>query len=259
MPDKHGDFTWYELTTSDVAAAQDFYSALTGWTWEESEGQPGMPYHLFSADGIQVGGMLPLTDEMKANGAQPGWMGYIGVDDIAKSVAGISAAGGSIHIPPTDIPGIGQFAMVTDPAGAYFYVMQDTSGEESHSFAKIEPKVGHCAWNELMTSDPEAALAFYGDQFGWTKASEMDMGPMGTYHLLDHGYGLGGVMKKPDEMPMSAWTFYFRVPDIDKAVETIKAHGGQTMMDPMEIPGGDFTLSGIDPQGAHFSIIGART
>ena len=258
MQTKHGDFTWYEIVAEDVAATQNFYSALTGWTWEESEGQPGMPYHLFSANGVQIGGMMALTDDMKANGAKPSWMGYIGVDDIEKSVDAIETAGGSIHIPPTPIPGIGQFSMVTDPQGAFFYVMQDTSGEESYSFAKTEPKVGHCAWNELMTSDPEGALAFYGQLFGWTKASEMDMGPMGKYHLLDHGYGLGGVMKKADEMPMSAWTFYFRVPDIDKAVDTIKAKRGQTMMDPMEIPGGDFTLSGIDPQGAFFSIIGKR-
>lgn len=258
MADKHGDFIWYELVADDAEAAKDFYSALTGWTWEQSEGQPGMPYHLCSASGTQVGGLMTLTDEMKANGARPSWMGYIGVDDIEKRVKAITAAGGSIHIPPTEIPGIGKFAMINDPQGAYFYIMQDSSGENSHSFAKTEPKVGHCAWNELMTSDPEAALAFYGDQFGWTKASEMDMGPMGTYHLLDHGYGLGGFMKKPDEMPISAWTFYFRVPDIDKAVDIVKAKGGNLMMDPVEIPGGDFTVGGFDPQGAYFSLIGTR-
>ncbi len=258
MPNKHGDFVWYELAAEDVDAQQDFYSALTGWTWEVSEGQPDMPYHLFSANGVQIGGLMELTDEMKANGAKTNWLGYVGVDDIGKGVDGISAAGGSIHIPPTAIPGIGQFSMVTDPQGAFFYIMQDTSGEESHSFAKTEPKVGHCAWNELMTSDPEGALAFYSDRFGWTKASEMDMGPMGKYHLLDHGYGLGGVMKKPDEMPISAWTFYFRVPDIDDAVATIKAKGGNIIVEPMEIPGGDFTTSGFDPLGAYFSIIGSR-
>ncbi|MEO1169747.1 MAG: VOC family protein [Pseudomonadota bacterium] len=258
MPNKHGDFIWYELTTSDAEAAQDFYSAALGWTWETTEGQPGMPYHIFSMEGTQVGGMMALTDEMKAGGAQPCWLGYVGVDDIEASVEAIKAAGGGVHFGPIEIPDAGRFAMVTDPQGAYFYVMQDTSGQESHSFAATEPKIGHCAWNELLSSDPEAAIAFYGDQFGWEKTEEMDMPPMGKYHMLGHGYALGGVMQKPEQMPMSAWTFYFRVPDIDNAMATVKDKGGQPLSEPMEIPGGEFTINAMDPQGAPFALVGTR-
>ncbi len=95
----------------------------------------------------------------------------------------------------------------------------------------------------------------------------MDMGPMGAYEFLRHASRgpagsmtgmLGAIMPKPTQMPMSAWTFYFRVPDIDAAVGHIKNAGGTIVQEPMEIPGGDFAMNGIDPQGAHFALVGAR-
>ena len=258
MPNKHGDFIWYELTTSDAAAAKDFYSAILGWTWETSEGQPDMPYHLFSAGETQVGGAMQLTDEMEANGARPCWLAYIGVDEVGKSAEKIKAAGGAVHIPPTEIPGIGSFAMVNDPQGAYLYIMQDISGEESHSYAAPEQRDGHCVWNELLTTDPAAAVGFYGDQFGWNMANEMDMPPIGKYYLLTHDFGIAGIMQKPDEMPMPAWAFYFRVPDIDDACTTIEEKGGTILSGPTEIPDGDFSMNGLDPQGAPFALVGPR-
>jgi hypothetical protein len=259
MPNKHGDFIWYELTTSDAEAAKDFYGAVIGWTWETSEGQPDMPYHLFSAGKTQVGGMMELTDEMEQGGARPCWLGYIGVDDVDKSAEAIEAAGGAVHIPPTDIPDVGRFAMVADPQGAFFYIMRGGSDEESHSFAATEARDGHCAWNELMTSDRAAAMKFYTTQFGWEKDGEMDMGPMGAYEMLRHDFMIGAMMSKPDEVPMSMWTYYFRVPDIDAATQTVRDKGGQVTLEPDEIPGGEFQMNGIDPQGAPFALVGKRT
>src|SRR5690625_7310585 len=76
-------------------------------------------------------------------------------------------------MPPLDIPDVGRLAMVTDPQGAVFYVMRGFSNQISLAFAADKPRVGHCAWNELSTTDPEAAKAFYFREFGWTKDGEM--------------------------------------------------------------------------------------
>ena len=262
MANKHGDFIWYELLTSDGDAAQDFYGALLGWNFADS-GQTDMDYRQISMKGEGVGGLLPLTPEMTANGAQPCWLGYINVEDVDRMAEAISSAGGSVHLQPQDIPGVGRFAMVADQQGAIFYVMTpnppaDKSDATSLAFAATEPMVGHCAWNELATSDTAAALNFYYDLFGWEKDGEMDMGPMGTYHFLRHDFMIGAMMDKPDEMPVSAWTYYFRVADIDVAVDLINAKGGQILVEPIEIPGGEFTLNALDPQGAAFALIGAR-
>ena len=258
MANKHGDFIWYELLTDDIDGARAFYSAVVGW---EIEAQPSgdMDYRMISASDGPVAGILPLTPEMKANDARPCWLGYVGVDDVDLSVTAIKAAGGSAHMEPWDVAGVGRMAFVTDPQSAMFYVMRGASDETSLSFAYDKPRMGHCAWNELSTTDTAAAVDFYGRQFGWVQDGDMDMGPMGKYLFLRHGEGMiGAIMPKMPEMPVSAWTYYFRVPDIDAAVATIKEHGGTILQEPIEIPGGDYSMMGLDPQGAAFALVGAR-
>jgi uncharacterized protein len=260
MTNKQGDYIWYELMTNDADAAQKFYGAVLGWAFN-SAGQGDKDYRQFSMHGVHVGGFLPLTPEMEQGGARPSWMGYIGVDNVDRMAAAITSRKGSVHMAPQDIPGIGRFAFVADPQGALFYVMTPIppeGGGSSQSFAATEPRVGHCAWNELATADPAAALDFYHHLFGWEKDGEMDMGPLGKYEFLRHDFMLGAMMPKMPEMPVSMWTYYFRVPDIDKAMATIKANGGQILREPTEIPGGDFSMNALDPQGAAFALVGAR-
>jgi uncharacterized protein len=145
-----------------------------------------------------------------------------------------------------------------DPQGAPFYVMKDSAGHVSTAFAKYEPKVGHCAWNELATADPAGAFVFYGKVFGWVKDGDMDMGPMGLYEFVKSDVPIGAIMPKMPEMPVSAWGFYFRVADIDAAAETVKAKGGTILVEPIEIPGGEYSLNAMDPQGAAFGLVGPR-
>lgn len=261
MPNAAGDFIWYELMTADAGAAQAFYGGLFGWRFEDS-GMPGMTYLLFSANGTQVGGMMALTEDMQKGGARPLWAGYVGVDDVDAVARKIRQHGGHVFLEPRDIPGIGRFAFVADPGGAPFYIMTDTSGQTSESFSAYVPRDGHCAWNELMTPDMDAAQVFYGSLFGWAKADSMDMGPMGEYRMLKNGasrdFMFGAMMKKPAEMPAPLWFYYFRAPDIDVAAAYVKEKGGTIIVGPMQIPGGEFVFSAIDPQGALFSLIAKK-
>ena len=87
----------------------------------------------------------------------------------------------------------------------------------------------------------------------------MDMGPMGKYLFLWDGPGMiGAVMPKMPHMPVSVWTHYFRVADIDAAATAIASNGGRVIHGPSEIPGGDYSLNGIDPQNAFFALVGSR-
>lgn len=266
MTNHHGDFIWYELLTSDADAAAAFYGAVVGWT-SQSSSQPDMDYRFFSsgdgsdmADG--VGGYMAITADMAAGGARPGWIGYIAVDDLDASATSITGAGGAVLVPAMDLDGVGRMAKVADPQGAPFFIMRGASDEVSHSFAAAEPKNGHCAWNELATSDPAAAKTFYGAQFGWANDGELDMGPMGKYEFLkvsDGRFALGAVMPLMPGMPAPMWSFYFRVADIDSGAAAITANGGTILQEPMEIPGGDYSLMAIDPAGAAFGLVGAKT
>jgi len=260
MSNKHGDFIWYELITGDADAAQVFYAAVLGWTFN-SAGEGDIDYRQFAMNGVHVGGVLPLTQAMQGGGMRPCWLGYIGVEDVDRMALAIDSAHGAVHMPPQDIPGVGRFALVADPQGAMFYVMTpipQPGGGGSQSFAATETKVGHCAWNELSTSNPAASLNFYHDLFGWVKDGEMDMGPLGKYEFLRHDFMLGAMMPKLPDTPAPVWTYYFSVPDIDAAVSVISANGGAIARPPSEIPDGRFSLNAIDPQGAAFALVGPR-
>ena len=254
---KPGDYIWYELLTSDADAAQSFYTSVLGWSYADS-GQPQMDYRIVNAGENSVGGMMPITPDMAAQGAAPIWLGYIAVDDVDATVADLQQRGGSVQMPAMDIPMVGRIAMVTDPQGAPFYVMKPQGSGKSLAFADDCPRPGHCAWNELQTSDQPGAWAFYGEMFGWQQDGEMDMGPMGKYQFIRHGGVLGAIMPGSAEMGPPRWTQYFRVENVDTAKSAVEAGGGKVVNGPDEIPGGDFAMNCIDPQGAAFGLVGGR-
>jgi predicted enzyme related to lactoylglutathione lyase len=261
-PSAHGHLIWYELMTPDADAAKAFYDAVVGW-------QIGDPVAEFQgyrmigrSDGGFNGGILPLTDEMQQHGARPTWLAYIGVDDTDSAAAAIAQAGGKVLMPAFDIPGVGRIAMVADPQGAPFYVMkpippEGRENEQSDVFSVDQPQ--HVRWNELATTDPEGAIDFYRTQFGWSQEGDMDMGEMGKYRFIQNrGTTIGAVMPKPAQLPVSKWTYYIGVDDIDRALDAIKTGGGQVLNGPMEIPGGEFAVNAMDPQGASFGLVGPR-
>lgn len=258
------NFIWYELMTPDPAGAARFYGAVVGWTIA-SERDPAagdVDYRMIGrGDGGNAGGVLALGADMLAGGARPVWLGYLEVADVDAAVAAITADGGAVQMPAMDIP-VGRIAMVTDPQGAPFYIMDpippEGAGEgESDVFSVTEAQ--HVRWNELSTSDPEAAIAFYKKHFGWGQEGAMDMGEMGAYRFIQRGdVGLGAVMPMMPETPAPAWHYYIGVDDIDRAVAAVTSEGGTLLQDPMEIPGGEYAVSGVDPQGAAFGLVGPR-
>lgn len=259
MTNHQGDFIWYELMTSDADAAAEFYGAVVGWRVRMFDGSGAGPaggYRIFGTGEADVAGLMTMPAEAADAGARPCWLGYIGVDDVDAAAAGTVAAGGRQHVPPTDIPGVGRFAMLADPQGAPFYVMRGETEGVSTSFAQT---TGHCAWNELATSDQAAALAFYLDRFGWEKGDAMPMGDMGDYRFVNHhGRMIGAVMTRRPDGPPPMWTFYFVVDDIDVAAATARGRGAAIHHGPAEIPGGDFIVIAGDPQGATFGLVGPR-
>jgi uncharacterized protein len=249
-------FIWYELLTSDPDAAARFYGAVIGWQAADS-GQAGMDYRFFSMHGVAVGGLMALPPGAAEAGMRPGWLGYVSVADVDRSVASFVAAGGALHMPAMDVAGIGRMAMVADPQGAALYVMTPIGSGAATSFAPGKP--GHGGWHELHARDWPAALAFYARQFGWGKAGELDMGPLGTYLQFNDGSGAmaGGMMNDP-AAARPYWLYCFNVDDIDTASVRIAAHGGQVLMSPHQVPTGEWIVRALDPQGALFVAVGPR-
>jgi predicted enzyme related to lactoylglutathione lyase len=247
-----GHFIWYELITSDVGAAIDFYSKVVGWTVAPS-GAPGMDYRLIKAAGKDVGGLMALP---YGGGMTPGWFGYIAVADVDREIAAFEAAGGKAVWPANDIPNVGRVAMVSDPQGALVYVMTPIPAE-GKSEAYSPGLDGHCGWNEYHARDAVAAFDFYAGRLGWEKSDAMDMSPMGIYQTFTaDGVQTGGMMNNP--LPQQAWLFYVGTGDIDAAVERITSNGGAIQLPPMHVPGGMWAVVARDPQGAMFGLLGTR-
>ena len=257
MPNPEGTPIWYELQTADPDASKKFYDHVIGWTVDAKPMSPEMDYRgIATSGGDMVGGVMRLTDDMKANGAKPTWLFYIGVDDVDASVAKVKANGGAVHLPPWDIPGVGRISMVSDPQGIPFYVMRGASDQNSTAFDRMG--MGKCNWNELITSDQAAGNKFYADTFGWTYPDKMNMGPeMGDYVFVAVGdTTIGATMNHPGHGPDPAWRFYFRTPDIEKTAAKVAEAGGAVMMGPMDVPGGDRIIVATDTHGVVFGAVG---
>lgn len=246
-----GSFIWHELLSADPAGGQAFYTALVGWGTLTMDVGAG-PYTMFTAGEVPVAGSLALPEEAKQMGVPPHWVLYVSVEDVDATVAQATGLGAQTDVPAMDIPTVGRMAVLTDPQGAGFAVF--TPSDEDQPQAEAEG-AGTAVWHELATSDPEAAIAFYAEIFGWQKTEAMDMGDGQTYQMYGNGGdSLGGIFKRPPEAPVSAWNTYWEVADVDAAAPKIAELGGQVLNGPMEVPGGGRVLQGIDPQGAMFSL-----
>jgi predicted enzyme related to lactoylglutathione lyase len=262
MSEPSQGFIWYELITPDPAGAKAFYDAVVGWDIQSTSDFPNDYRMIGRSDGKFAGGVLPLSDEMRQHGARPMWLGYLHAHDVDQAVAAIERDGGKALMPAFDTPGVGRIAMIADPEGAPVYLMtptpsMDDPDAKSDVFSVDQPQ--HVRWNELWTSDPAAAVQFYTRHFGWVQNGDMDMGEMGKYQFIEHdGVMIGAIMPRMPDMPQSMWNFYIGVDDIDRAAEAVKAGGGQVVNGPMEIPGGEYALNAVDPQGAMVGFVGPR-
>ncbi len=262
MTDFKGKHVWFELTTTDLKAAEAFYASVTGWVPRDS-GMTSMQYTMVGPADHAVGGMMALTDEMKAGGASAGWTGYVAVDDVDAAAVQTQRLGGRVFVPPQEIPGVGRFSIVSDSQGAVLSLFKGTPSESVEPPPSAAPGTpGHIGWHELHTTDLDGALAFYGELFGWRKGETMDMGPNGVYQLFATGAqgenADGGMVLKQPGAPRPSWLYYINVASVDTSLARITAGGGQVPMGPHQVPGGSWIVMGCDPQGAAFAVVGPR-
>lgn len=255
MGDNRGRFVWFELLTHDTKKAIAFYTKVIGWGTEAFPGPN--EYTVWKKGDAGVGGLMPMPAEMKAGGAPPNWAGYIFTADVDKTTEEAKKAGGKVYMPPTDIPTVGRFSVIADPEGVAFNAF--TPAPTSPDQPEARPGIGDCSWYEIVTTNPDRTWTFMSGLFGWEKKGPAhDMGPMGPYQEYGRPrveWPIGGIFKKPAEMPApSHIQLYFRVKDVAKAVDAVKASGGQVLNGPMEVPGGDVIANCMDDQGAAFSL-----
>lgn len=115
-----GSLGWSELVTKDANVAGAFYTNLLGWGTRVQK-MDTVDYTVFLRGEEQAGGMMEMTEEW--GGVPSHWMSYFAVADCDVTAAKAVELGGNVCVPPTDIPGVGRFAVLDDPQGSTFSVI----------------------------------------------------------------------------------------------------------------------------------------
>ena len=194
----------------------------------------------------------------------PSWMGYVLVDDVADTVVQCQAAGASVYVPKTDMPDVGTFAVVADPSGGVVAPWRSARDQENGIEVVVPVRNTFC-WDELLSTDPAAAKAFYTRVFGWETETQ-DQGPRGNYTLFSRpgianpmGEGLpawaGGLMQAPPSVPYSFWLAYVLVEDADAIAERVAKLGAHIAVPPTDLENVGRICVFTDPLGANLAVI----
>lgn len=239
---------WVDLATTDVAAAQAFYTSVLGWSFPLLDGDYG-GYVIGELNGAAAAGIGPLAGDQQ----RPSWTVYLASADAARTEAAVIEHGGQVLLPTGDVGPLGRMLIASDPSGGVFGVWQ----AGSHIGAGLVNEPGGLSWEDLRSTDPLAARDFYGSVFGYD-FSELPMaGPDYSLFHLPGGAaplgGMGGMMGAPDGTP-SHWLAYFGVADTDAATAAAESSGGTALAPPFSTPFG--RMAGlVDPAGAVFWVL----
>jgi hypothetical protein len=246
---KPGDFCWFELATSDRAAAKTFYGGLFGWTANDG---PDAFYTTFQFRGKKVGAAYALMPAQVKEGVPPHWGTYVAVKSVDEAIAKAKSLGGTVIAGPMDVAEHGRMAVLRDPTGAVISLWQ----ANKHQGVDLWGEAGTFCWCELMTRDTAAATKFYTALFGWTTKVSAGAGFPYT-HWQNHGADIGGmlaIMEQWGPMPPN-WINYVQVDNCDEIAAKATSLGGTVGMPPTDIPNtGRFAML-QDPQGAAFALI----
>ncbi len=234
-----GAFTWFDLLTPDVSDAQAFYADVLHWNAAELELGERRYCVLRARDAAQA----RLVSV--APGTSSAWRSHLAVDDIDARLGLVEMHGGAATSVPIAIPGVGRYAVVTDPQGAALSLLaREPAAPISTEFH----------WNELWAPHAEQVLPFYREALGYgVHTMQMASGP---YHVLRNGCGgQGGVMDAPANGPRGRWLPYVRVDDCDATVERARKHGGAVELGPTLIANIGRIAIVVDRGGAPLGLI----
>lgn len=231
-----GKFCWFDLMTTDVAAARAFYVALFDWDVRDHSGEYCM---IHDRAGRALGGMMAASP-----GVPSSWLPYVTVDDIGGALAKVTELGGRVYMRHT-APEVGEFAIYADVQGAVIAALQPSRPLDPYPREKGE---SHICWSELHTSAPAAALVFYTGVFGWkSEAWGADYFMIGDEHA-------GGIMAGRPGVPPH-WLIYVNSTDTDATAASVVRLGGRIVAPPQDLTGvGRFAVF-ADPTGGVFAVM----
>lgn len=250
-----GTFCWVDLGTTDVEGAKAFYNELLGWDYNDRPAGADI-YSVARRYEADVAALYGQRANERRRGLPPHWDSYVSTDSADRTAAQAKELGGSVLAEPFDVMDAGRMAVIADPTGAMLCAWQPAD----HIGAGHVNDVGCLTWNELSTSDPERAAAFYSELFGW-RFEEVDAAGGPAYWVIGHNgaaEGRNGGMRElaPEQVQARIpphWMPYFTVDSVEDTGQKVTTARGTLLAGPMQIGVGRIAVMS-DPQGAVFAV-----
>ncbi len=244
---------WVSLLARDLDTATGFYGPLLGWRFEPGPERWGRYLRVFSGD-REVAGIGEVARQWEFAVA---WTTYFATDDAGKTADAVRERGGTVAVGPLEFDA-GRLALAADPFGASFGLW-----EGARRRCADRRQLGSPAWIQLRTRDAFDAAIFYGGVLRWDTADEPERYEVVWEYdrvvLRVDGYAAaalsgGGTQAAIDPRVRPRWHVYFSVEDVDAALESARALGGEVTGEPENSPYG--RVAGLrDPEGGLFSLI----
>jgi len=241
-----GKFVWRDLLTEDLDGVKRFYGELLGWEFTST----AIPhYTLIEYRGRPIGGIVDVAGR-NSQVKESQWISLLSVPDVDAATRATTAAGGTVHVGPTDIAGRGRLAVVTDPQGAVIAYLRATGGDPPDN----RPAVGEFLWTELWTADLNGSARFYDDLVSYDLEDEVILDDVDYVVFERNGVPRAGVIVRPIEKVPAHWLPYVRVEDPEALAARVEELGGQVILPPSEeIRKGTVTIV-LDPAGAALAL-----
>ena len=250
MADATGRIVRHDLMCTDPAAAVTFYGTLFGWQVTELKVMGFTVRRLALGDRV-LGAIMPFDPKL---GFPSHWVPYMHVESVDETCRRVTELGGEVCMGAMDIPP-GRFALTNDPTGGLF---SPFTPRQAPPAPEIPAPTGTFCWDELLTTDPGAAVTFYASLFGWEPV-ESAMPNGGTYTVLQRGgVQAAGVMARPTGATFrSSWLPYVAAADVDATAAEARRLGAAITTLPTDIPGiGRFAVL-ADPTAARIALLSA--
>ena len=249
-----GKIVWHDLLTNTPAESRKFYGELFGWEFEK----PGIDigfgsddsYMLIRHDGNLIGGMVDTNALGKTDNISQ-WVTMMSVDDINLASSTIVDSGGRILTPAKELKTRGMLAVVEDPSGAVFALIQTKNGDpEDH-----EPAHNNFFWDELWTDDVERSSNFYHHVIGYEREDHPIENTDRSYHMLKKDdKPRAGIMANPFDGERPVWVNYIRVQDPAAIAARVEDLGGQILVDARKRDIGGVVAFIAGPSGAGIAL-----
>lgn len=248
----NGKVVWRDLLTNTPEASKHFYGELFGWEFEE----PGIifgiggagGYTLIRHNGRLIGGIVDTNSLDKRDNISQ-WITTMSVTDIDVAAGRVAGTGGSVISPPQRIGSRGQMAIVEDPTGAVFAMIQTSDGDPPDH----ESDYDGWLWDELWTSDVDSATEFYRSVIGF-QHTDHDVEDRSYRVLKTDDTPRAGVLANPFEGERPVWVNYLRVRDPSAITARVEDLGGRILVEARDRPIGGQVAFIAGPSGAGVAL-----